>query len=316
MIQITHPLFMMCESPLHAGAGTGIGYIDNPIQRETPTGFPKIEGSSLKGALRERFTKALPSKEGIDLVFGPEPNQGEQESGFRSAISLTDARLLLFPIQSPVGLFAYATCEWVLRRFMEDMKTAGQTYPNKLPTFSQETALAIDGSPILLNNTRLILEECIYSVEPSQSEQVKELANFISTALFGEQDHFSKQKICDSLVILPDNDFRDFVELSTEVITRNRIDSKSGTVADGGLFTEEYLPQESVLYALFQAQAVVENKQAKVNELKDEHLTSPNADQVRDFVSHHFTETIAQRFQLGGNATIGKGLLYANLKTS
>ncbi|MBK9462153.1 MAG: hypothetical protein IPN94_22720 [Sphingobacteriales bacterium] len=32
--------------------------------------------------------------------------------------------------------------------------------------------------------------------------------------------------------------------MSTEVITRTKIDNETGTVEDGALFTEEYLPTE------------------------------------------------------------------------
>ncbi len=38
--------------------------------------------------------------------------------------------------------------------------------------------------------------------------------------------------------------------MSTEVITRTKIDNETGTVEDGALFTEEYLPTDSVLYSL------------------------------------------------------------------
>ena len=55
MFKIARPLFLICETPLHAGSGDALGVVDLPIQRERHTGFPKIEASSLKGALRESF---------------------------------------------------------------------------------------------------------------------------------------------------------------------------------------------------------------------------------------------------------------------
>ena len=55
MFQKSIPLFLVCESPLHAGSGSELGIIDLPIQRERHTNFPKIEGSSLKGCIREAF---------------------------------------------------------------------------------------------------------------------------------------------------------------------------------------------------------------------------------------------------------------------
>ena len=55
MYKNAKPLFFMCETPLHAGSGSDLGIVDLPIQRERHTNFPKVESSSLKGALREGF---------------------------------------------------------------------------------------------------------------------------------------------------------------------------------------------------------------------------------------------------------------------
>jgi CRISPR-associated protein Cmr4 len=40
-------------TPLHIGAGQGLGHVDLPIVREGHTNFPYIPGTSLKGALRK-----------------------------------------------------------------------------------------------------------------------------------------------------------------------------------------------------------------------------------------------------------------------
>ena len=62
MYKSTNPLFLICETPLHAGSGDDLGIVDLPIQRERHTSFPKIEASSLKGALREAFEGKFDSK--------------------------------------------------------------------------------------------------------------------------------------------------------------------------------------------------------------------------------------------------------------
>ena len=49
------PFFIKVITPLHAGSGSDLGVVDLPIQREAHTAFPKIEGSSLKGAIRSDF---------------------------------------------------------------------------------------------------------------------------------------------------------------------------------------------------------------------------------------------------------------------
>ncbi|MEW5822118.1 MAG: RAMP superfamily CRISPR-associated protein, partial [Cyanobacteriota bacterium] len=55
MYKQAKPFFMIVQTPLHAGSGQDLGIVDQPIQRERHTSFPKIEGSSLKGAIREVF---------------------------------------------------------------------------------------------------------------------------------------------------------------------------------------------------------------------------------------------------------------------
>src|SRR5437660_1291383 len=49
---ITSTLYLYTETPLHAGAGSGLSSIDLPIQRERTTQYPLIQSSGVKGKLR------------------------------------------------------------------------------------------------------------------------------------------------------------------------------------------------------------------------------------------------------------------------
>ena len=40
-------------TPLHVGAGTGVGFIDLPIMREKTTAWPVLPGSAVKGVLAD-----------------------------------------------------------------------------------------------------------------------------------------------------------------------------------------------------------------------------------------------------------------------
>ncbi|MCG0314485.1 MAG: type III-B CRISPR module RAMP protein Cmr4, partial [Calditerricola sp.] len=107
-------------------------------------------------------------------------------------------------------------------------------------------------------------------------------------------DDYRKQAIGERLVVVDNDTFRDFVTFQTEVVTRVRIDNEKGTVKNGGLFTEEYLPTESVLYSLvLAAPPFVANS-----------ALSDAASVMNAFVAH-----LPEVFQLGGNATLGKGLV-------
>lgn len=51
----TKLLYLFTRTPLHIGAGSSVGAIDQPIQRERHTGHPIIPGSSIKGVLADRY---------------------------------------------------------------------------------------------------------------------------------------------------------------------------------------------------------------------------------------------------------------------
>jgi CRISPR-associated protein Cmr4 len=313
MYQVATPLFLYCETPLHAGTGSELGVVDLPIQRERHTSFPKIEGSSLKGALRERFEGVLNNnRKDADLfaVFGPE---GDGTDNYAGAIGFTDARLLLFPVKSMKGVFAWVTCPQVLKRFFKDILISGkESMPfteGDLPEPSQPgKAFVTNTTELILSNDRIVLEEYAFTVE--KDDITSEIGNWLLRHLFGE-DTWWQNKIANSLVLLHDEDFRDFVTLSTEVITRTKIDNKSGTVEDGALFTEEYLPESSVLYSLVLASPIFPGK----DEQKKNKLSGKNSNEestalaVKEFFDSFLESKAKNRFQLGANATLGKGLI-------
>ena len=329
MYHLSRPLFLHCETPLHAGSGSELGVIDLPIQRERHTGFPKIEGSSLKGALRERAEQVLkvdyqakPKSDhtkDLELIFGPD---AEDEAGLHAgALGFTDARLLLFPVKSMRGVFAWVTCPQVIKRFLQDMVVCRETMgPNLAETDVPKPEIGhcvvTKNSDLLISsqNRNVVLEE--YAFEAQSHDASDELANWFMNNLFAGNTWW-QEKVGSSLVMLHDEDFRDFVNLSTEVITRVKIDNESGTVADGALFTEEYLPAESILYSLVLAAPVFpvhkksEDKQA--DPPKKLSFKSSNEESDAKAVMAFFEDIIhnhgQNRLQAGANATIGKGLI-------
>lgn len=342
MYKKTKPLYLTCETPLHAGSGSDLGVVDLPIQRERHTGFPKIESSSLKGALREAVEmeavkkkknnrdEALENLVKINKVFGydedavgdftrddlepffRDENSGEPQTSFAGAIGFTDARLLLFPVKSMKGVFAWITCPKVLKQFEADMKLAfgkEQFQVSGLTDlYLQDKALILSKGSSLLFGENIILEEYAFPVDFAEEDQLlirhgedsQPVGQWLAANVFSiDGATYWKKKIREDVVLLPDDDFRDFVNLSTEVITRTKINNETGTVASGALFTEEYLPAESILYSLVLAH--------------DEFTKSKDpmqAEEVLDFFKAQLPDVI----QIGGNATIGKGIVRTGTK--
>ncbi len=314
MYQKAKLLSLIAETPVHAGSGSDLGIVDLPIQRERHTGFPKIEGSSLKGAIREAVEnlqqvkisgQSLSGEKDIEkyvnLTFGPE--EGELHAG---ALGFTDARLLLFPVKSMKAVFIWVTCPRILARFCNDLKIAGFDDIPEIPkdnTVPQETKFLLDGN--------VILEDCAQKVDADKT--TKELAEWIADNMLPKDGYeYWVEKLKTDLVVLPDTVFTDFVTLSTEVITRTKINNKTGTVQKGALFTEEFLPTESILYSLAMATPVMIDEADPENTKKGINkglLKSANGKAEAENVLAFLTENLPDYFQLGGDATLGKGFL-------
>jgi CRISPR-associated protein Cmr4 len=304
MYKTTQPLFLFCETPLHAGSGSDLGIIDMPIQRERHTGYPKIESSSLKGSLREAFER----KNGIDQakihrIFGfdsDSANKSLTDAGgffadkkdreFSGCLAVTDARILLFPVKTQKGVFAWITCPRVASRFISEMKEYCKVPDNELVTLSENKTG--EGSKIIDTNEKVGLEEYIFDgIKPNAD--VTKFGKWIASKLFSDvANNYWATKMAADIVVISDDDFADFVQYSTEVITRTKIDNETGTVSDTALFTEEYLPAESVMYSL--AMFAPEFKKNGMGQAE---------------VQKFYQDNLPEIFQIGGNATLGKGIV-------
>ena len=97
------PFLLYSISSVHVGSGSELGVVDLPIQRERHTGYPKIDSSSLKGAIRAAFRRREIHLDKLVIAFGSEP--GEDRDGKpAAAVGFADARILLFPVRSPQGI--------------------------------------------------------------------------------------------------------------------------------------------------------------------------------------------------------------------
>jgi len=124
--------FYYCISPVHMGAGSDVGAIDNPIQREVHTRHPVLNGSGIKGAIRHHVSRLWERKqeETIQELFGAESGADSLHAG---AISFTDAQVVLFPVRSLKNTFVYVTCPFALARLKRFAEIAGLSVSWKVP---------------------------------------------------------------------------------------------------------------------------------------------------------------------------------------
>lgn len=290
------------ETSLHAGGETSLSFVDKPIQREKTTGFPFIQGSGVKGAIREWFEHQDTLKGDVDCVFGPETDGND----YAGAVSFNDARLLLFPVKSVKGVFAYITCPLILNRLLRDLSKM-QIDVSKLREIlmlhdigkisQMECIIPTDSS--LRINSEIILEEYPIKVKSLKDEKKKLLlikfCNFIS--LFvpdGDEYKFFKEKVMKDIVILSDDDFKDFILHSTEIQTRVKIGigKSTDTKKQGNLFYEENLMPDTLFYSLINIGDSYCDKKIKT-----------------DYIEKYILNLNCKHFQIGGDETIGKGIV-------
>lgn len=284
-------IYIKALTPIHAGAGQGLESVDMPIQREKHSNIPIIEASSLKGSIKHwiynklkcenrDLNKDIEKENELFTIFGP-----EEGDSYASAIGFTDAKLLFFPIKSATDIFKLITCPYILKRWIEDLKLQSDLNKNNNIDNIVDKLYVSEGKCITFDN-KVILEDYIFEEE---SNIDKELVNLLKKI-----DGLDINRV----VILNDTEFIDLVTMYTEIITRNKIDVKTGTAESTGLFTEEYLPAETILYFTVLASPSFNEKRTETSEQ----------------VIAYFHNNVDEVFQIGGDSTIGKGLVKKSVK--
>jgi CRISPR-associated protein Cmr4 len=288
-------VFLYAVSPVHVGAGSAVGVIDNPIQRERHTGHPSFAGSGIKGALRHGFEALGGKREYVDRLFGPESQSGDLHAG---ALSFGDAQLVAFPVRSLRGGYVYATCPQALARARRLLGLVGVAA--EWPAFDVAEGQCLVANPALLSSSKLHLEAFEY--EARVSEPLGGVGQDLAAKGLpeGAAYDFFRAKLAQDLVVLSDTDFGYFAEHATLVEPHVRINAETGTADSGGLFYTENLPPESLLLAPLMASATRSGK-------PDDRLEAVAVmSQIR-------TVLHGRMLQIGGDATTGRGLVVAHV---
>jgi len=281
-------MFVHALSPLHAGTGQGVGVIDLPIAREKATDIPFLPGSTLKGVLRD----ACEDPEVRKRVFGPDTSGADEHAG---AVIFTDARLLLLPVRSLKGVFAWVASPLLLHRLMRDVGNAAGL--PQIPDIGENACrVSEEGCAIKTSEDQVILEDLALAVEGSAD--VKAWAAWLGKHLFPSDETWQKE-LNASLCLVTDDTLSFLLETATEITARIQLEDKTKTVKSGALWYEESLPAETILAGLVMA-TTIKNKEGKVTE----------PEEVFAMVKKLSENTI---LQFGGNATVGRGLCRAIL---
>lgn len=300
----TRLIFIHALSPLHAGTGQGVGVIDLPIAREKATGIPFLPGSSLKGTLRDaylsKFAKNSPDWNKGCKVFGPETENADAYAG---AAQFADQRLLLLPVRSLAGTFAWVTSPYLLQRFNRDAAFAGitkleitqpadagcwvvQPYPSGKETVKCQ---------LYSHAGKVVLEDL--DLTPKPNEHASAWAKAIGNYVF-HGDATWQRMLAERLCIVSDDVLSFLLNTATEITARIKLQDDVKTVQKGGLWYEESLPTETIMYGL--VVATPNNKTELAANGKS------NEDVIFEIVQSSIPPS--GPVQLGGKATVGRGL--------
>ncbi|MFB3764879.1 MAG: type III-B CRISPR module RAMP protein Cmr4 [Methanotrichaceae archaeon] len=298
-------LFIYVETPLHAGTGRGLGKVDLPIQRERVTGYPLVQASSLKGRLRAESKKK--SKDTVtdeekgqgwlstaefEAIFGPEIEHASDHAG---ALSPGDARILLFPVRSLSGVFAWTTSTDVLARFLRDAQIVNLPPDWSLPAEPAPNEILISSDDLVAGD-KVVLEE--FTFTPRKDDAIGAIGQWLAKCALpqpqGSEYEYWRNALPKRLAILHRDAFRDFTTFSTEIVTRIRLESATKTVAEKALWTEEHLPVDTLLYAPLMASPTRVQNSVRLS----------GTEILQKICSQGLTRTV-----LGGDETVGRGVV-------
>lgn len=266
-------------SPIHAGSGASVATVDLPIQRERHTGYPHIQASSVKGAMRDHFRQNnKEDKKLVNNIFGSDEQDGwsNKEETIPGLISVSDAKLLAFPMRSNIAPFVWVTCPTIMNRLKRDLEYIGMNIDKNFEAKGEKAKILVGN----VSEIRIILEDIVVKLDddhnPIQVDFIKE--------------HFPD---VERLLLISDEMFDYCVSSCTEIQTNIKIDSEMGTAKEGGLRYQEFLPSDSVLYSVVYFSS-------RPNELQASNIKQYLQDSINRFL------------QIGGDVTLGKGVCKVN----
>jgi CRISPR-associated protein Cmr4 len=203
-------------------------------------------------------------------------------------------------VRSYHGAFAYLTCPIAIHFFKEDLRRArmleGKLHELAVPhtslagcgqpkiALTSKSALAGENGDVLLEEFDLKKDNDLTGLADGWADSISEL--------FGASPAFSQDLFKPRFAIVHDDVFNYLCEAALPTVTRNAV-GDDGIAKDTALWTEEFLPCETILSSLLHIEGCRGRDGGK-----DESM-------VKKFLADRAPATL----QLGGKASVGRGFL-------
>jgi len=280
-------LYLYAESPVHTGAAGSLDVIDLPVQREAATGYPVIWGQSLKGALRQQAGDAA----WVETMFGSAIADPAEDGGTNPGwLAVGDAQLVAMPVPTLRRTFAWLTTEIALGRLARKYGRVGHATPD-VPRVGPDIGAA--ASAPWASERPEALGPCLVPLGRERDGLLAAWAARIAADVLSWSEMLRPfaGKLREDLVLAGADVAPMLLRECTEQAVRVQLRKDEKTV-EHGPFYSEYLPAETIMAASLTLRGrgdTQEHRQA-LHGLLDETL-----------------------IQVGGDETLGKGLMWARL---
>ncbi len=292
-----HMFYVHALSPIHVGMGQGTGVIDLPVIRESVTGWPILPGSGIKGVLRDACDDAGVSDPVIKIVFGPDTVNASDHAG---GVIVPDLRLLCLPVRSYKGSFVWVTSPLALSRWLRDHTVNAIAIPDDVKCPAQVAATSIllpsETAKTTIAAGDVILED--FRLAATVDDNIVAIAAKIASACFA--DEFWRTFFTTHFGIVADTTLGFLTRTAMDIVARNKIDDDRKVVATGQLWYEESVPAESIF-----AGPLISTPKG-ITSLRE---IQTNADSLAPVIAQGLTQSL----QIGGNASVGRGMVLAYL---
>jgi CRISPR-associated protein Cmr4 len=247
----------------------------------------------MKGAFRANFDlykNKIPEaeiKQYADLtasIFGIDKTK-DSEGGYAGAISVSDAKILAFPMRSNKSPFVSITSPGVLKRLNKDLKIAGKGIDdaaiNKVcGQLTTENAIPLAGNL----DGDVVLEDYAVKAKMVDVTAIKPLLEYFAPV--------------ERLLLVHDDIFDYGVSDCTQITAQISIDQQTGTTTDGSLRYTEELPADTLMYCVISWGDTRSGEELK-------------AETIRGFIKD---KVISTHIQAGGDETMGRGIFELSWK--